>query len=93
MDSAGKITLTGDVTVMFRRGLHMQVAGALVGLVNGYSSQVKIAKGRIVADARSMLDLVSLSAAPGSRLHLTVTGEDAESAMKAVKDFFAEKPE
>ena len=90
METAGNSTISREVTVQNRRGLHLRLAGALVKLVNAYSSQVTIAKGRGQVNARSMLDLVSLSAAPGSRLMVTVSGSDAESAMAAVEKFFAE---
>ena len=89
-ETSEKITRKGDVTVRIRRGLDLRGAGALVQLVNGFASHITVAKGREIADARSMLDLVSLSAAPGSCLHLTVTGYDADSAFNAVKRYFAE---
>lgn len=79
-----------EMTVRNRRGLHLRMAGALVKVAGGFSSQIQIAKGRLSVNGRSMLDLISLSAAPESRVMVTVTGDDAEAAMAALEKFFAE---
>ena len=90
MEMSGNKAITRDVTVCNKRGLHLRLAGALVKVIAGFSSQVQITKGRLTVNARSMLDLVSLSAAPGSKIQVTVTGEDAEATMAAVEKFFTE---
>ena len=90
MEALENKTITREVTVCNKRGLHLRMAGALVKVTSGFSSQIQIAKGRLSVNARSMLDLISLSAAPMSRILVTVTGEDAEAAMAAIEKFFAE---
>ena len=76
------------VTVLNKRGLHMRLAGELVTVSNGFNSEILISKGRRSANAKSVLDLVSLSAAPGSHLNVSTTGSDAKAALDAITNFF-----
>lgn len=80
--------LKAEVTVLNKHGLHLRFAGGLSAIASKYNSHIVISRGRRGVDAKSMLDLVSLSAAPGSRLSVTVTGEDALPALEAVTTFF-----
>ena len=76
------------VTVLNKRGLHMRLAGELVTVSNGFNSEILISKGRRSANAKSVLDLVSLSAAPGTHLNVSTKGLDAKAALVAITDFF-----
>ncbi len=82
-------TVRAKVTVANMRGLHMRFAGDFVAFASKFKSSIALCKGRLRADGKSILDLVSLSAAPGTSLDLLVEGEDAESAAKAVVEFFS----
>lgn len=84
----GQNNYTAEVTVLNKRGLHMRFAGELVTVSNGFDAEIQITKGRRSANAKSILDLVSLSAAPGARLNVVTSGNDAEAALAAITDFF-----
>ncbi len=77
------------VTVLNKRGLHMRLAGELVTVSNGFNSEIMISKGRRSANAKSVLDLVSLSAAPGTHLNVSTKGSDAKAAIDAITNFFS----
>ncbi len=77
------------VTVLNKRGLHMRLAGELVTVSNGFDSEIMISKGRRSANAKSVLDLVSLSAAPGTHLNVSTKGNDAKAAIDAITTFFS----
>lgn len=81
-------TLQTNVTVQNMRGLHMKFAGELTAISNKFKSAISISKNSRVADGKNILDLVSLSAAPGASLNVTVNGEDADEALSAVTEFF-----
>ncbi|MBQ7651725.1 MAG: HPr family phosphocarrier protein [Victivallales bacterium] len=76
------------VTVLNKRGLHMRLAGELVTVSSGFNSEIMISKGRRSANAKSVLDLVSLSAAPGTHLNVSTKGTDAKAAIDAITNFF-----
>ena len=86
-------TVKGEVIVRNKHGLHMRAAGQLCLITSKFSSKIQLVKNRKKIDAKSMLDIMSLSAAPGSKLAITATGEDAPQAIKAVQEFFATYPE
>ena len=76
------------VTVSNTRGLHLRCAGELAKLATAFSSRISIRKGRHQVDAKSMLEIVTLSASPGSKLTVSANGPDAQSALDAVVSFF-----
>lgn len=80
--------LKAEVVVLNKRGLHMRFAGKISNLAGQFNSNIIISKGRKGVDARNVLDLMMLSAAPGTHLKVTVTGNDADSAINAVSDLF-----
>ena len=85
---ARKASLTTEVMVQNPHGLHLRFAGKLVALTSTFASTIVLTKGRHQANAKSILDLISLSAAPGTNLGLQISGDDASAALAAVSDFF-----
>ena len=53
-----------------------------------YDAQVVIRKGNQIAEAGSVLDLLSLGAAQGSKLLLSAKGPQAEEAIAALTQLF-----
>ena len=86
-------TVKGEVIVRNKHGLHMRAAGQLCAIASKFASKIQLTKNRKRIDAKSMLDIMSLSAAPGSKLTITATGDDATQALAAVQDFFQTYPE
>ncbi len=80
--------LSAPVTVGNTRGLHLRCAGELAKLATAFSSRISIRKGKHQVDAKSMLEIVTLSASPGSKLTVSACGPDAQRALDAVVSFF-----
>ncbi len=76
------------VTVSNTRGLHLRCAGELAKLAAAFASHISIRKGKHQVDAKSMLEIITLSASPGSKLTVSANGPDAQSALDAVVSFF-----
>jgi phosphocarrier protein len=85
------VVLSAPVTVNNARGLHMRCACELAMLAAAFSSRISISKGKRQVDAKSMLDIVTLSASPGSKLTVSASGSDAQTALEAMVAYFAEK--
>jgi phosphocarrier protein len=62
-------------------GLHARVATRLVQLLQNYSCQVTLKKDDMEVDARSVLGLLLLAAAPGTVVVAKATGPDSEQAL------------
>jgi phosphotransferase system HPr (HPr) family protein len=71
-------TATRTVHVRNRHGLHIRVCSAIVTAVGRYQADVTIQKDSQSADAASIFDLMLLAASQGTRLVLSVTGDEAE---------------
>jgi phosphocarrier protein HPr len=80
--------LERELKVSNRLGLHARAAAKLVQLLSGYRSQVTLTgRGREV-NAKSIMGVLLLAAAPGATLVIRVEGEDQEAAMQAAADLF-----
>ena len=69
----------------------MRVASMICKTAMKYEAKIALSRGAYVADCRSILDLLSLGAPCGERLTLTVDGEDAEDAQRAIELLFERK--
>ncbi len=80
--------LERELKVANRLGLHARAAAKLVQLLSGFRSQVTLTgRGREV-NAKSIMGVLLLAAAPGAALMLRVEGEDEHEAMAAAVDLF-----
>ena len=81
-----------QVVVQHKRGLHLRSATQLAAIAAKYDARITISKGRKAVQANSPLEIVTLSASPGTKLLVTITGKEAQPASVAVLNFF-NKPE
>jgi phosphocarrier protein len=56
-----------------------------VQTVNKFSSQVTLSKDGHTTDARSIMGVLTLAAAQGSKIQVEATGDDAERAVRAIE--------
>ncbi len=74
-----------------RLGLHARAAALLVQTVSRFSSEVKISKDGQVVDGRSIIGLLTLGAAKGSRVRVEAKGNDAQESFKAIEELFEKR--
>jgi phosphocarrier protein HPr len=65
-------------------GLHLRHAARLVVLARSFRSDIQVVARGIAADAKSILDLVTLAAGCGTPLDIVARGPDAEEAVAAL---------
>jgi phosphocarrier protein HPr len=84
--------ITGRVKIINRLGLHARAAAQLVRLASGFQSKIKVvrADNAVMADAKSILSVLTLAAAKGVELELAVEGADEEAAFRALEAIFAD---
>jgi phosphotransferase system HPr (HPr) family protein len=78
-----------QVTVVNPQGLHARPAHAVVTLASRFRSDIELVRDGEIADAKSILAILTLAAAQGSQLTLRARGEDAGEALEALTDLFA----
>ncbi len=80
------------VTILDPVGLHARPAALLVQTAGRYRSQVRLLHGTRRADARSIIQLLSLGVRQGSDLTVTVEGSDEVEALAAVLAVLSSAP-
>jgi phosphocarrier protein HPr len=84
-------TLTRAATIRNQRGLHARAAAKFVKLANEYEADIQVRRGELIANGRSIMGLMMLSAGLGNEVEVTVSGRDAEKALMAVLDLIGRK--
>ncbi len=77
-------SVQGEFTVKSELGLHARPAGRFVALAGQFRSEVFVARGEDWVNGKSVLSLLSLAAARGTRVIVRAEGEDAEEAVAAL---------
>ena len=83
--------LKQEITIINKLGLHARAAMKLVNTAGRFESEILITFKNREINAKSIMNLMVLGASKGSRLTLTVTGNDEKNAMKAVVELINDK--
>lgn len=83
--------LEDKVRIVNSLGLHARAAAQLVHLANGFKSNIKLQRSdnHGVADAKSILSVLTLAATKGVELLIFVEGADEDRAMAAITEMIA----
>jgi phosphotransferase system HPr (HPr) family protein len=74
-------TMERTVTLGSKSGLHARPAAVFVQNAKGFQSQITLTKNEKMANAKSILSVLSLGAEQGDQVVLKANGDDAESAV------------
>ncbi len=86
-----------EIVVSNEHGLHARPAMQLVDLANRFESDITLTRPAeegaepTVADAKSVMNVITLAATKGTCLHLRADGPDAESAADEIARLFQER--
>jgi len=67
-----------------RLGLHARAAALLVRTANRYEAEISIEKDGMVANAKSIMGVMMLAAAMGSKVRIKAEGSDGHKAVQAL---------
>ncbi|CAN5446202.1 HPr family phosphocarrier protein [soil metagenome] len=83
--------LESEIKVINPLGLHARAAAQLVRLAGKFKSRIILKRidNNVIADAKSILSVLTLAAAKGTHLELEIEGADEQEALKAIEDIFA----
>ena len=79
------------LTILNKLGLHARAAAKVVSTANDFKSTITITKDGKIADARSIMKLLMLSASQGSSISVEVQGIDQNDAMESIERLFNNK--
>jgi phosphocarrier protein HPr len=79
-----------SVLVSNRLGLHARAAAKLVRLASRFSSEVHLSRedANQQIDSKSILGVLMLAAAKGTRLVVSIEGKDEVEAAEAIRELF-----
>jgi phosphocarrier protein len=82
--------LNKRVKVINPLGLHARAAASLVRLAGTFRCDIKIIRtdNAVVADAKSILSVLTLAAAKGTELKIEVIGVDKKEALQKIEEIF-----
>ena len=72
-------------------GLHMRPAGRIMGMARRYRSDIRLNWSGKSADAKSILELLSLGVPPGAEVVLQANGDDAVEALAALESLIRDQ--
>lgn len=79
--------ISKEVIVNNLHGLDSKVAALLIHKASKYKCEIWIGKDERKANAKSLLGLLSLNVANGSKVFITANGEDEEKAVQELEEY------
>jgi phosphocarrier protein HPr len=87
----GLMSIKGILTIKNQLGIHARVAAKLVSVTGKYNAEVSFSKGEQRANAKNILELLTLSCPQGSVITVQIDGEDAAALFEELEKMAAEK--
>jgi phosphotransferase system HPr (HPr) family protein len=79
--------VVSEVVIQNQYGLHARPSAAFVELASNFESDVTLKKGNVEVNGKSIMGLLMLAAEKGSKVTLTVTGNDETDAAETLANF------
>jgi phosphocarrier protein len=83
------------VEIVNKKGLHARASAKFVQVAERFDADIKVTRGSESVGGTSIMGLMMLAAAPGTHITITVSGNEAQTAMDAlcalVADGFGEE--
>jgi phosphocarrier protein HPr len=73
------------------KGLHARASAKFVETVERYDASVRVRRDGLEVSGDSIMGLMMLAAAPGTRIELEIEGADAEAVAAALTDLLANR--
>jgi len=83
--------LQQEVEIVNRLGLHARASAKLTQVAGKYTSEVWVSRNGRRVNAKSIMGVMMLAAAKGSRITVETNGVDEAPAMQAVTALIADK--
>src|SRR5688572_29793667 len=71
-----------SVRIVNRQGMHMRAANLFANMAGRFPANVRVSKGEVVVNGKSIMGLMMLAAPCGSEIMLEIDGEREEDAFQ-----------
>jgi phosphocarrier protein len=75
---------SGQYEIKNKLGMHARAAAEFVQLANKYQAEIKVRKGDVEANGKSIMSVLTLAALQGDHIEVAASGEDCEAALEAL---------
>lgn len=83
--------LQREITIINKLGLHARAAAKLVNTASAFGAEVLIGRDGQQVNGKSIMGVMMLAASCGSKVDLSVNGEDEEQAMAALVELIEDR--
>jgi phosphocarrier protein len=90
-DTTAAQTATKELLVQNKMGIHARPAAMIVRITNKFKAEVHVEKDDEQVNGKSIMGLMMLAAAKGSKIKFVATGPDAEQMLAEIEALFAKK--
>jgi phosphocarrier protein len=80
-----------ELIISNQSGMHARPAAAFVKIANKFKAEITVTKDGDSVNGKSIMGLMTLAAAKGTRLVIETNGDDAESAADAIQSLIEGK--
>jgi len=78
--------ISRDLLITNKRGLHARASAKFVQLVEEFDAEIGVSKDNQTVGGTSIMGLMMLAASPGTTIHVTARGRQANEALAAISD-------
>ena len=82
---------TREFAIVNKLGLHARAASKFVTVASEYEADIKVSKDGRAVSGKSIMGVMMLAAARGSRIEVSAEGEDAEAALDALEELVRDR--
>lgn len=80
-----------ELLVQNKMGIHARPAAMIVRVTNKYKSEIFVEKDEEQVNGKSIMGLMMLAAAKGSKVKFLASGDDAPQMLEELEQLFARK--
>ena len=78
------MTVERTVEIVNERGLHARAAARFTALAEKFEAELTVSNGRESVGGKSIMGLLMLAAAKGSKVRISAKGSDSAAALRAI---------
>lgn len=83
--------LQQEAEIINKLGLHARASARLTQVAGGFSSEIWLSRNGRRVNAKSIMGVMMLAAAKGSRVLIEISGSDEAAALQALQQLIADR--
>ncbi len=90
-DGSDPASVTRDLPIVNRKGLHARATAKFVQCVEGFDAEVTVTRGGETVGGESIMGILTLGAGRGTTITVSATGPDAAAAVEPLAALVANR--